>query len=182
MLIEADYCWEIVTGRICRGRSGPIAIETKLGWVLSGPVPGYDQEHTSTSLFTAHVLQTEASEASLDDRLGIPRCWFQDLGGNMVHSLQGFCDASKDAYAAVVYLRSASSSGISVRFEASKTRVAPTKGHTIPRLVKLMSSVKRTLDPVVCLSKTSCFTDSMVVLFSIGFKEGGNGDSLSKTG
>ena len=31
---------EIVTGRICRGRSGPIAIETKLGWVLSGPVPG----------------------------------------------------------------------------------------------------------------------------------------------
>ena len=69
VLIGADYYWEIVTGRICRGGSGPIAIETKLGWVLSGPVPGYDQEHTSTNLFTAHVLQTEASEASLDNRL-----------------------------------------------------------------------------------------------------------------
>ena len=68
MLIGADYYWEIVTGRICRGRSGPTAIETKLGWVLSGPVPGYNQEHTSV-LFTAHVLQTEASEASLDERL-----------------------------------------------------------------------------------------------------------------
>ena len=45
--------------------------------------------------------------------LRIPRCWFQDLEGDMVHSLQGFCDASKDTYAAVVYLRSASSSGIS---------------------------------------------------------------------
>ncbi|KAL5475814.1 hypothetical protein EMCRGX_G025680 [Ephydatia muelleri] len=109
--------------------------------------------------------------------LRIPRCWFQDLEGDMVHSLQGFCDASKDAYAAVVYLRSASSSGISVRliFVASKTRVAPTKGHTIPRLellgalllVKLMSSVTRALDPVVCLTDPSCFTDSKVVLFWI---------------
>ena len=71
----------------------------------------------------------------------------------MVHSLQGFCDTSKVAYAAVVYLQSASSSGISVKFVASKTRVAPTKRHTIPQLellgalllVKLMSSVMRAL-------------------------------------
>ena len=77
MLIGADYYWEIVTGRICRRRSGPTAIETKLGWVLSGPVPGYNQEHTSV-LFTAHVLQTEASEASLmkdSNRSGIWRPW-----------------------------------------------------------------------------------------------------------
>ena len=110
--------------------------------------------------------------------LRIPRCWFQDLECDTVCSLQGFCDASKDAY--VVYLRSASSSGISVRFVVFKTRVAPAKEHTIPRLellralllVRLMSNITWALDPVVCLSELSCFTESTVVFF-FGFKEGG---------
>lgn len=104
----------------------------------------------------------------------------QDHECDTVCTLQGFCDASKDAYAAVVYLRITSSSGVSVRFVASKTRIAPIKGHTIPRLellgalllVRLMSNVIRALEPVVHLSEPSCFTDSKVVLFWIqGRKE-----------
>ena len=48
--------------------------------------------------------------------------------------LVGFCDASIKAYAAVIYLQC--SNGISKRmtFVASKTRVAPTKRQTVPRL------------------------------------------------
>ena len=37
ILIGSDYYWQLVTGSICRGTSGPVAVHTKLGWVLSGP-------------------------------------------------------------------------------------------------------------------------------------------------
>ena len=35
MLIVADYFWSIVTGVVRRGEEGPVAMEAKLGWVLS---------------------------------------------------------------------------------------------------------------------------------------------------
>ena len=37
VLIGVDHYWRIVTGTLVSGSSGPTAIETKLGWVLSGP-------------------------------------------------------------------------------------------------------------------------------------------------
>lgn len=37
VLIGADYYWSLVSGRVCRGSTGPIALETKVGWILSGP-------------------------------------------------------------------------------------------------------------------------------------------------
>ena len=37
LLIGSDYYWELATGRVSRGEDGPVAVETKLGWVLSGP-------------------------------------------------------------------------------------------------------------------------------------------------
>ena len=39
MLISCDYYWDLVTGNICRSERGPTAINTKLGWVVSGPTP-----------------------------------------------------------------------------------------------------------------------------------------------
>ena len=38
MLIGSDFYWQLTTREIIRGQTGPIAINTKLGWVLSGPV------------------------------------------------------------------------------------------------------------------------------------------------
>ena len=36
--IGADYYWSFFTGGMIRGdSSGPVALETKLGWILSGP-------------------------------------------------------------------------------------------------------------------------------------------------
>ena len=70
VLIGADYYWQFATGNICRGTSGPTGIETKLGWVLSGPVPGYSDEHHTVNLFTSHALHIDtASVNSLDERL-----------------------------------------------------------------------------------------------------------------
>lgn len=37
ILIGSDYYWDIVTGKVIRGESGPTAINSNFGWLLSGP-------------------------------------------------------------------------------------------------------------------------------------------------
>ncbi|GBN07236.1 hypothetical protein AVEN_16006-1, partial [Araneus ventricosus] len=49
-------------------------------------------------------------------------------------TLHVFCDASLDAYAAVIFLRSDNQGEIILRFVGSKSRVSPLKRLTIPRL------------------------------------------------
>ena len=106
----------------------------------------------------------------------IPRCYFALLDkASSQYSLQGFCDASSGAYAAVVYLRIENSIGSTVNFVASKTRVAPTNKQTIPRLellsalllAKLVSSISMAIESEVQLQKHCCFTDSKVALYWI---------------
>ena len=41
VFIGADYYWHFLTGAIKRGESGPTALQTKVGWVLSGPVNNF---------------------------------------------------------------------------------------------------------------------------------------------
>ena len=38
ILIGADHYYDIVIGEVIRGSAGPVAIGSKLGWLLSGPV------------------------------------------------------------------------------------------------------------------------------------------------
>lgn len=60
ILIGSDYYWRFVTGRVRRGTSGPVAIHTKLGWVLSGPITGPNQGRTSVNLVAStHVLRVD---------------------------------------------------------------------------------------------------------------------------
>ena len=70
VLIGSDLYWELVTGNIVRGESGPTAIQTKVGWVLSGPT---DQQDVAVNLTLAstHTLKVDtlSAEPSLDDRL-----------------------------------------------------------------------------------------------------------------
>ena len=54
MLIGGDYYWDLTTGHTCRGDSRPVAIQTKLGWVLSGPTPTGVRDYCATSLMTVH--------------------------------------------------------------------------------------------------------------------------------
>lgn len=42
ILIGSDHYWTVVTGEVVRGETGPIAIGTHLGWVLSGPTSSAD--------------------------------------------------------------------------------------------------------------------------------------------
>ena len=114
-------------------------------------------------------------------QISIPRCFLYGIAEKVEsYELQGFCDASKSAYAAVIYLVMKTSTGIHVKFIASKTRVSPISGQTIPRLqllsalllAKLMTSVVSSLEPELTLSRPTCHTDSKVALYWIlGFEK-----------
>ena len=59
MLIGSDYYWDLTTGETIRGEGGPIAIHTKLGWVLSGLVDSQEEITESACLITTHSLQVD---------------------------------------------------------------------------------------------------------------------------
>ncbi|MBA4719445.1 MAG: hypothetical protein HRO68_10275 [Nitrosopumilus sp.] len=69
LLIGSDYYWELTTGRVKRGESGPVAMETKLGWVLSGPVPGMKQDQLAVSLVSTHTLKVDTNDVSTESNL-----------------------------------------------------------------------------------------------------------------
>lgn len=85
--------------------------------------------------------------------------------------IHGFCDSSQKAYGACVYLRSIDPNNhIHVHLLCSKTRVAPLKTATIPKLelcgaimlAKLVDKVKAVLD--VHIDNIHYWSDSMIVL------------------
>lgn len=85
--------------------------------------------------------------------------------------LHGFCDASLKAMAAVVFSRSIGSDGqISTQLVCSKTKVAPIKRHTIPRLelsgavllTKLITQILRVIDNRTI--QVYLWTDSSITL------------------
>ena len=70
MLVSSDSYWNIVTRQIKRGNFGPVALNTRLRWVLSGAV---NQPSSATSLtvncVSAHTLRTDTQLVDLDDQL-----------------------------------------------------------------------------------------------------------------
>lgn len=93
--------------------------------------------------------------------------------------LHGFSDSSKEIYCGVIYLRVVSSNGVKVSFLCAKTKVAPLKALTIPRLEllgcvllsNLIRDVKGALVSRVIINRVYCWTDSKVALCWIKGKE-----------
>ena len=98
----------------------------------------------------------------------IPRWTRADETGFI--SLHGFGDASEQAYGGVVYLRVETSDGCSCRLIAAKSRIAPTKQTSIPRLelcaVELLSALMKKIKLAGRLQhvKATMWSDSIVAL------------------
>ncbi|GFX49754.1 pro-Pol polyprotein [Trichonephila clavipes] len=114
-----------------------------------------------------------AKDVQLVKDIKIPRFLFVD-SDNQFHLL-GFSDASEKAYAAAIYCRSVSDTEkINVQLIISKTRVAPLKPISLPRLelcgalllVKLMDFTCKALNYPT--SQTQFYTDSTIILAWVG--------------
>ncbi|GFV57410.1 integrase catalytic domain-containing protein [Trichonephila clavipes] len=114
-----------------------------------------------------------AKDVQLVKDIKIPRFLFVD-SDNQFHQF-GFSDASEKAYAAAIYYRSVSDTGkINVQLIIAKTRVAPLKPVSLPRLelcealllVKLMDFTCKALNYPI--SQTQFYTDSTIVLAWVG--------------
>ena len=99
--------------------------------------------------------------------ISIPRCAV--ISSDFIE-LHGFCDASTAAYAAVIYCKTKSSTGTEIRLLVSKTKVAPIKQISLPKLELCAAHLLSKLFKVVLESlknhKIECFawSDSKIVL------------------
>ncbi|XP_064470062.1 uncharacterized protein LOC135384806 [Ornithodoros turicata] len=74
-------------------------------------------------------------------QIAVPRALITE-GPTAKHSVHCFCDASIQAYGAVVYLRTETDAGtVNVKIIAAKARVAPLKRVTLPRLELLAALI-----------------------------------------
>jgi hypothetical protein len=120
------------------------------------------------------LLQQELREAT---PIKIPRCYFNGvISEDITTSLEGLCDSSVKAHAAVVYLKLETRDGVQLNIVASKTRVAPLTKQSIPRLIELLSAlilarlithVKEALKGYIDISSIRCWSDSEVALYWI---------------
>ena len=105
------------------------------------------------------------------ENINIPRCHLKPTSNVRRNELHAFSDASKEAYAAVVYRRMEYDDGsVEVEFVAGKGQVAPIKPTAIPRLelqgalmaVHLVDSIQKEMD--VKFNQRTLYTDSRTVL------------------
>lgn len=113
---------------------------------------------------------TIREELPLLNDLLIPR-WLRHKGEVRQYEIHGFCDASINAYGACVYLRTCFNDGSAkLQLIAAKSRVAPCKRLTIPRLELcgaelLCNMVSKLLKHLsMNIKRIYCWTDSTIVL------------------
>ena len=133
--------------------------ETKIGWDDSLP----QAIHQSWRQWR--------SELHLLTERHIPRCYYPKNADIDSLELHGFCDASENAYAGVVHLRVLDRRGNAyISLVVSKTKVAPIKRLTIPRLelcgakllAQLLQHTQRALS--IPTESVNAWTDSTIVL------------------
>ena len=69
ILIGADFSWDIILDGFVCGNSGPVAINTKVGCVLSGPLTNSCNENKNNSVMLTHVIKVQAEIISENDSI-----------------------------------------------------------------------------------------------------------------
>ncbi|XP_042906732.2 uncharacterized protein [Parasteatoda tepidariorum] len=130
----------------------------------------WDAELPSSIRKTFEKWQKQLSQ--LKD-ITIPRCLLDNPEGSRNLSLHIFCDASKVAYATCIFLRSQNEDSTSCQLIQARSRVAPLKPVTIPRLELLSCTIGARLAHGVISDlrleniQTFCRSDSVNALFWI---------------
>ena len=118
-----------------------------------------------------HIWLRWRTELKLLTERNLPRCYFPKDATVIYQQLHGFSDASELAYSAVLYLRQVDSTGaVHIALVAAKTKVAPIKRQSIPRLelcgavllAQLLHHCQTTFE--LPLRDTFAWTDSTIVL------------------
>ncbi|GFT62592.1 uncharacterized protein TNCV_1702501 [Trichonephila clavipes] len=131
-------------------------------------VKGLLQLDTSKPITKRIVLQ---SAGKIYDPLKIPRKILDSSGDSSEVQIHTFSDASQKAYGAAAFLRVKHKDRVSVDLVTSKSRVAPLKRLSLPRLelmgallaARLAKEVKKILDQK-CSTRAFFWTDSQVTL------------------
>ncbi|XP_041981020.1 uncharacterized protein LOC121734443 [Aricia agestis] len=128
---------------------------------------GWDDELSDELVKEWNTYRQDLSELT---KIEIPR-WMSSRSDDAVKELHGFSDASKAAYSAVVYLRVVDANGgVHTSLVVAKTRVAPIKQISIPRLelcgTVLLSRLLLEAAEILSIPKDNiwAWTDSTVVL------------------
>lgn len=118
------------------------------------------------------IKRWELYKSQLPDllKVRIPRYLFSNSFEFI--ELCGFCDGSQDAYAACIYVRLVSQFNITTSLLCAKSKVAPLKRISIPRvelcaallLTRLFSFVLKTYSSKIIFKNIYGFTDSTIVL------------------
>ena len=154
------------------GLLSPFTIQWKVLFQLCNENIEWDDELSGEHLREWNLL---ISDLQALNNVCVPRCYFEINNKVLSTQVHCFSDASEKAYAAAIYLRSKYESGlVDVNLIAAKTRVAPLKKQSIPRLellganilARLASNIRNTLE----LSQNVEFfywVDSKTVLYWI---------------
>ena len=133
--------------------------EHKIDW--DDPVPSSIRDAWSQWRSELHMLSQKH----------LPRCYFDKSTDPALIEMHGFSDASEAAYSAVVYLRITDKSGnVQTSLVSSKTKVAPIKRLSIPRLelcgAQLLAQLMHHIGNVlkIPLNHTYAWTDSTIVI------------------
>ncbi|GFS80422.1 integrase catalytic domain-containing protein [Trichonephila clavipes] len=111
---------------------------------------------------------TFRKELHLIEKMKIPRCVL--IPSYIQLEIHAFCDSSVRAYCTAIYLKCIASESISVSLLTSKTRVAPLKTQSLPRLelcaALLLSNVLQVVlrEFPLSIHRTIAWTDSTITL------------------
>ena len=70
ILVGADFYYDIVSGDVQKGSSGPTAIRSKLGWLLAGPISDRNENSHSYNITSHLVIDSRSSFLSYTDQNG----------------------------------------------------------------------------------------------------------------
>ena len=92
ILIASDYYWDIIKNEVVRGESGPVAIKSKVGYILSGSFCNFAVPNSTA--FVCHTLKCSSEIATDTLDKTVQKFWdIEKIGIDENQSVyQHFCE------------------------------------------------------------------------------------------